>query len=163
MNANPTPANLPSIYVPTEADLAETRALQATTISGRALLAKQGFSAIEIDAMAAQHREPGALSPRPTAPAPAAATAMARPVPTIAAVPPPPGDRTYPPTPDGWKAEWAASADLQATFGTFERFANYQAGVAAGRVRIITGGNGRIGPQVARSFVASPARQPVKG
>lgn len=41
-------------------------------------------------------------------------------------------------TPEAWRAEFAASAELQREFGTVERYANYQTGVAAGRVRRFT-------------------------
>lgn len=40
-------------------------------------------------------------------------------------------------TPEGWKAEWAASADLQAEFATADRYVNYQNGLKAGRIRIL--------------------------
>lgn len=40
-----------------------------------------------------------------------------------------------PSTPDGWKAEFAASAELQSEFPTADHYANYMAGVASGRIR----------------------------
>ncbi len=53
------------------------------------------------------------------------------------------------------RAEFAASADLQAEFGTVDRFISYRQGVADGRIRIA--GGRASGAQAARSFVASPA------
>lgn len=40
-------------------------------------------------------------------------------------------------TPDGWKAEYAASVDLQAEFGSESTYVAYQQGIASGRIRIL--------------------------
>jgi Asp/Glu/hydantoin racemase len=42
-----------------------------------------------------------------------------------------------PQTADGWKAEWSRSEALQAEFPSAEHYANYQAGVKAGRIRVL--------------------------
>lgn len=47
---------------------------------------------------------------------------------------------TFPQTMDGWKAEWnaaAADSDLRADFPTADHYAQYQQGVADGRIRIL--------------------------
>lgn len=145
MNIEHAPRYL-SRYQPTPAEIDETRALFASTIHGRDLLARQGFSAAEIDALAARHQEPGtAARPKPTTTPPAAA--KPRPAvstitaPSFPVTPPPsaPAPTTFPQTPDGWRAEFAASAALQAEFGTVDRFIAYRQGVASGRVRIAGG------------------------
>lgn len=41
-------------------------------------------------------------------------------------------------TPEGWKAEWAASAELQDEFPTADHYANYQVGVRDGRIKRLT-------------------------
>lgn len=38
-------------------------------------------------------------------------------------------------TPEGWKAQWAASAALQAEFYSAESYVSYQQGVASGRIK----------------------------
>lgn len=40
-------------------------------------------------------------------------------------------------TAEGWKAEWARSDALQGEFQSAEHYANYQAGVKSGRIRIL--------------------------
>jgi len=171
MHVDPTPSYLLSIYAPSEEELAETRSLYAATISGRALLARQGYSAAEIDALAARHKEPGAVRRPVAATAPSAQPSQAKPLPAIVSAPPFPvklvalAHPTAAATdgaPDAWRREFAASAELQAEFASAERYVNYQHGVKSGRVRVFSGG-GASGSRVARSFVASPARQPVKG
>lgn len=47
-------------------------------------------------------------------------------------------------TPDGWKAEWAASAELRRDFPTAEAYAGWQQGVKDGRVRVYQPGAGII-------------------
>ena len=42
-------------------------------------------------------------------------------------------------TPDGWKAEFEASADLKAEFMTAEDYAAYMTADAAGRVKTLRG------------------------
>lgn len=42
-----------------------------------------------------------------------------------------------PQTADGWKAEWAASAQLQSEFRSGETYANYMQGVSTGRIRVL--------------------------
>jgi hypothetical protein len=63
--------------------------------------------------------------------------------------------KTFPNTPDGWKAAYAASADLQREFVSAEAYANYAAGVASGRIRIAGGRTN--GARAARSML-SPAK-----
>lgn len=41
-------------------------------------------------------------------------------------------------TPEGWKAEYAKSADLQAEFGGEDAYVAYQAGLAGGNVRLLS-------------------------
>ncbi|MGD9923130.1 MAG: S49 family peptidase [Pseudorhodoplanes sp.] len=41
-------------------------------------------------------------------------------------------------TPDGWTAEWKASAELQERHDTAEAYVSYQQGVASGRIRILS-------------------------
>lgn len=40
-------------------------------------------------------------------------------------------------TKEGWKAEWTASAELQAEFPTADHYVNYQTGVAEGRIKVL--------------------------
>lgn len=62
-------------------------------------------------------------------------TAVVNPAPTGA----PRGEapKTKASTPDGWKAEYEASAELQREFGSAASYVSYQEGVAAGRIRIL--------------------------
>jgi len=145
MNIEHAPHYL-SLYQPTPDEIDETRALFASTIHGREALARRGFSVAEIDALAARHQEPGtAARPKPATTPPAAAKPRSA-LPTFTApsfpvTPPPsaPAPTTFPATPEGWRAEFAASADLQAEFPSADRYANYMAGVASGRIRIVGG------------------------
>jgi signal peptide peptidase SppA len=59
-------------------------------------------------------------------------TAAVRPAPSSAVQLDAPAKATGP---EGWKAEWSASADLQAEFGSAEVYASYMQGVASGRVK----------------------------
>jgi len=43
-------------------------------------------------------------------------------------------------TPDGWRAEFERSPELQAEFGSVDRWVNYQQGVADGRIGPARGG-----------------------
>lgn len=52
------------------------------------------------------------------------------------------GKAAVPQNEEGWKAEWAASKDLQAEHESAEAYANWMAGVAAGRVRLFKGARG---------------------
>jgi hypothetical protein len=49
------------------------------------------------------------------------------------------GSADTPQTAEGWKAEYAASADLRRDFESAEAYANWKAGQAAGNVRIFKG------------------------
>lgn len=62
-----------------------------------------------------------------------------------AAVPASPGGVAVqtPQTPDGWKAEWEASADLQASYPKVEHYVSFKKAEAGGRVRILEGKAGK--------------------
>lgn len=49
----------------------------------------------------------------------------------------PTGPADVPQTAEGWKAEWAASAALQADFRTAEAYVGYRQGVKEGRIRVL--------------------------
>lgn len=91
---------------------------------------------------------------RVTPPAPAAASPSV-PMPTMRAPvafqapPPAPAARpaiaaAVPQTAEGWKAEFAASAELQRDFESDVHYASWKAGQASGRVRIFGGSSGVI-------------------
>lgn len=62
-------------------------------------------------------------------------TGAVKSAPSSAAAPDAPAPAAKASTPDGWKAEWSASADLQSEFDSAESFVAYQQGVASGRIK----------------------------
>lgn len=127
-------------------DLTAERALFASTTTGQALLRRQGWSDAEIAALAARSKKPQVTTPEPVpAPQPAIikapAAAIAPPVAmpsslTTDSVATPPAANTV----EGWRAEFERSVELQAEFGTVERYVGYQTGVASGRIGSVRGG-----------------------
>lgn len=102
--------------------IAEMQADGKTTVEGaafRILGAQQEARGQQLRAIADVETVTGAVKPAPTG----AAAAPGAAAPAKAS------------TPDGWKAEWAASADLQSEFDSAESFVAYQQGVASGRIK----------------------------
>lgn len=101
--------------------IAEMQADGKTTVEGAALRilgAQKEARGQHLQALADVEKTTGLVKP-----APSSAAAPDAPVPAAAS------------TPDGWKAEWTASADLQSEFDTAESFVAYQQGVASGRIK----------------------------
>lgn len=102
--------------------IAEMQADGKTTVEGAALRilgAQKEARGQQLQAISDVERTTSAIKPAPST----AAAAHGAAVPAKAS------------TPDGWKAEWAASADLQSEFDSAESFVAYQQGVASGRIK----------------------------
>lgn len=129
---------------------AEGAAAERTRLAGIEAAALPGHDALVASCKADPACTPGDAALKITAAERAkllAAGAAIRNVETVtggiaAAVTTQPGASTpaVPQNAEGWKAEFAASKDLQAEFGNADAYANWKAGQAAGRVRIFQGG-----------------------